>query len=59
FIIYLGGFLLEAKAFWGHTCIAGGLFVSPIQIIRGCLSTSSLILLFILGKRACEDSYTY
>jgi len=22
-----GGFLLEAKAVWGHTCIAGGLFL--------------------------------
>ncbi|MBO4695991.1 MAG: hypothetical protein J5643_01770, partial [Lachnospiraceae bacterium] len=21
-----GGFLLEAEAHWGHTCIAGGLF---------------------------------
>ena len=23
----IGGFLLEAKANWGHTCIAGGLFL--------------------------------
>jgi hypothetical protein len=23
----IGGFLLEAKAGWGHTCIAGGLFL--------------------------------
>jgi hypothetical protein len=22
----IGGFLLEAEANWGHTCIAGGLF---------------------------------
>ena len=28
----LGGFLLEAKAIWEHTCIAGGLFLSPIQL---------------------------
>jgi hypothetical protein len=26
-----GGFLLEAKAVWEHTCIAGGLFLLPIQ----------------------------
>jgi len=24
-------FFLEAKAFWEHTCIAGGLFLLPIQ----------------------------
>jgi hypothetical protein len=30
-IIALEVFLLEAKAFWGHTCIAGGLFLLPIQ----------------------------
>jgi len=27
----IGGFLLEAKAVWEHTCIAGGLFLLPIQ----------------------------
>lgn len=26
-----GGFLLEAKAFGEQTCIAGGLFLMPIQ----------------------------
>ena len=27
----IGGFLLEAKAIWGLTCIAGGLFLLRIQ----------------------------
>ena len=27
----IGGFLLEAEAIWGHTCIAGGLFLLLIQ----------------------------
>jgi len=27
-------FFLEAKAFWEHTCIAGGLFLLPIQAKR-------------------------
>jgi len=29
-IINPGGFLLEAKANWEHTCIAGGLFVMAL-----------------------------
>jgi hypothetical protein len=28
-------FFLEAKAFWEHTCIAGGLFLLPIQRKKG------------------------
>ena len=46
FIIYLGGFLLEAKAFWGHTCIAGGLFSSLIQLQAGASRQSPALKAF-------------
>jgi hypothetical protein len=34
----IGGFLLEAKANWGRTGLAGGLFFMVIQQKKGCCS---------------------
>jgi len=35
-------FLLEAKAVWEHTCIAGGLFLLSIQKNKGMINNHSL-----------------
>ena len=60
-IIALEVFLLEAKAFWGQTCIAGGLFFSntaaPIRTpLRSVLMSRCRAIHPVRNLAACEQA---